>query len=50
MQNIALNLKPATRLVDIMIMVLAAYFALHASSVRINHPPVQATVPSFSVS
>ncbi len=58
MRNIALNLKPAARLVDIMVMVLAAYFALHASAVRINHQPVHYApagivlleVPIFSVS
>ncbi len=31
-----LNMKPATRLVDILVMAMAAYFALHAGAGQIK--------------
>ncbi len=37
MQKISATLKPATRLVDVLVMALAAYFALHAGAGRISN-------------
>ena len=41
MRVTALNLKSSASLVDVLVMALAAYFALHASNLRINHQPAQ---------
>ena len=44
----AINLKPSAKLVDVLVMALAAYFALHASTLRSNHQPKQTLPAGFT--
>ncbi len=43
MRMIAMNLKPASRLIDVTVMALAAYLALHAGLMQVRVQPQPAT-------